>query len=92
MLCRYWKEDKIYRGWPARCVGSIITCTADGHEPNCGGLRPSCDKEMSACPEAIMQGPDAFCKAMREIGYSCRGDVHWCELSEAEKKDLLSCK
>jgi len=66
---------------------SVIRCTADEHEPGCGGVLKDCDKELNPCPYAIMQGPDAHCRHTGEL-QECKGDCDFCDLSFVEQMKL----
>ena len=62
-------------------------CLVDGHHPGCGGLRGGCDKEYRACPHAVKQGPEFFCKPSGEIR-DCQGDFDRCDLSDQKQAKI----
>ena len=80
MQCKRWTEDKWLHTLMGRMLrASVIRCTADEHEPGCGGLLRYCDKEQNPCPFGVRQGPDTMCQQIHEF-QDCGGDQDLCTL------------
>ena len=79
MRCRFFTENHVCGRFG---TNSVPDCSISRHVPECDGDFRDCDKPLEVCPDAIMQGPQAMCKVVKEIR-DCHGDVAFCDLKLA---------
>ena len=84
--CRLYTYETHRRGGFGERI-QITRCLIDSHVCGCVGEIKDCDKDPRPCPHAVMQGPEPFCKEVREVR-ECKGDIDFCDLVDCEQKRI----